>query len=107
MSSSGGHGFGLFGTLFFDVLTGIMGASIEGSMEEKVFFQRKDENNVVDECQIDAHVQIGKDMTVEPSVHSGVLHEGCFSLAGNHRLKAFMREFDLLTTGRRNEINPI
>uniref|UniRef100_A0A7S1Y5P3 Uncharacterized protein n=1 Tax=Grammatophora oceanica TaxID=210454 RepID=A0A7S1Y5P3_9STRA len=85
-----GHGFLLFGTPFFNVLARIMGASIEG---ELLFNGRMmhdfhaltfREKTIIDECQISAHVQIGNDMTVEPSIHSGVLHEGCFTLAGSH-----------------------
>mmetsp|Transcript_49587 Transcript_49587/g.73891 ORF Transcript_49587/g.73891 Transcript_49587/m.73891 type:complete len:90 (-) Transcript_49587:307-576(-) len=51
------------------------------------------DKTIIDECQATAHMQIGKSMTVEPTTHSGVLHEGCFTFAGSQFDGSHMMEY--------------
>jgi len=97
-----GREFLMHGTPFYNSIARVMGASIEAELLfngrrmvdfHALTFQGR---TIIDECYIRAHVQIQSTMTVEPSTHSGVLLEGCLTLAGSQCDGLTTTEYDPL-----------
>jgi hypothetical protein len=81
------HWFALWGTPFFTVLMRFMGAEVKG---ELLYYGRSmhdfsnlifEDKTIIDDCQLTGHYQVGNNLTIGPSHHAGLLHEGCFTVA--------------------------
>uniref|UniRef100_A0A7S1YL22 Uncharacterized protein n=1 Tax=Grammatophora oceanica TaxID=210454 RepID=A0A7S1YL22_9STRA len=83
-----GQWFVLWGTPYYNILAKFMGATVKGDLLFNGRVQHDfhalvfADKTIVDDSVVNGHYGIGNELTVGRSVHSGVLHPGCFTVAG-------------------------
>jgi len=93
-----GHWFLLWGSPFYNGLASSLGAKIKGNFlfngrgQHDFHALAFEDKTIVDDCHVTGHIQIGKELRVGPSVHCGVLHEGCVTVSGTVMEGSFMKE---------------